>query len=417
MPSGFGRASRQDHGRSERADEMNDRERFGKFTERARKVLSLAQEEAQRFNHPYIGPEHLLMGLVREGDGVAAKVLSNLGVELNKVRSAVELIIGPGDRIVLGDIGLTPRAKKVIELAVDEARRLNHDYIGTEHLLLGMVREGEGIAAGVLGSLGVTLEKARAQTIQVLVQDGGGSRAPSPTAGGSSRDRYDRFTERARKAMSLAHEEAIRLRHNYIGTEHLLLGLIHEGDGVAAKVLGNAGIELETARRAVEFIIGRGDRIVLGDIGLTPRANKVIELARDEARLLNHDYIGTEHLLLGLVREGQGIACGVLESLGVTLEKVRTETLQVLNQESRSASAEPGTPRPTPDSWGMPALSVERLTHIQAEMQQTFRIGSSDPEEALEAAQGRAYSLACSISKLLAEIARLHEELRTERDV
>ena len=136
-------------------------------------MLSLAQEEAQRFNHNYIGTEHLLLGLVREGDGVAAKVLSNLGVELNKVRSAVEFIIGRGDRIVLGDIGLTPRAKKVIELAVDEARRLNHHYIGTEHLLLGLVREGEGIAAGVLESLGVNLEKVRTQTIQVLSQSGG----------------------------------------------------------------------------------------------------------------------------------------------------------------------------------------------------------------------------------------------------
>ena len=105
-------------------------DRFDKFTERARKVLQLAQEEAQRFNHNYIGTEHLLLGLVREGEGVAAKVLANLGVELNKVRSAVEFIIGRGDRTVTGDIGLTPRAKKVIELSVDEARRLNHHYIG-----------------------------------------------------------------------------------------------------------------------------------------------------------------------------------------------------------------------------------------------------------------------------------------------
>src|SRR6202521_3086105 len=149
---------------------MNDRDRFDKFTERARKVLSLAQEEAQRFQHNYIGTEHLLLGLVREGEGVAAKVLSNLGVELNKVRSAVEFIIGRGDRIVLGEIGLTPRAKKVIELAVDEARRLNHHYIGTEHLLLGLVREGEGIAAGVLESLGVSLDKVRAEVTRILSQ-------------------------------------------------------------------------------------------------------------------------------------------------------------------------------------------------------------------------------------------------------
>src|SRR5688500_5927513 len=145
-------------------------DRFDKFTERARKVLQLAQEEAQRFNHNYIGTEHLLLGLVREGEGVAAKVLANLGVELNKVRSAVEFIIGRGDRTVTGDIGLTPRAKKVIELSVDEARRLNHHYIGTEHLLLGLVREGEGIAAGVLESLGVSLDKVRNQVIYVLNQ-------------------------------------------------------------------------------------------------------------------------------------------------------------------------------------------------------------------------------------------------------
>jgi hypothetical protein len=149
---------------------MNDRNRFDKFTERARKVLSLAQEEAQRFNHNYIGTEHLLLGLVREGDGVAAQVLLHLGVELNKVRSAVEAVIGRGDRLVLGEIGLTPHAKKVIELAVDESRRLNHHYIGTEHLLLGLVRENSGVAAEVLQGLGVDLEKVRTQTIQVLSQ-------------------------------------------------------------------------------------------------------------------------------------------------------------------------------------------------------------------------------------------------------
>src|SRR3989449_462419 len=145
-------------------------DRFDKVTDRARTSLKLAQEEAQRFNHNYIGTEHLLLGLVREGEGVAAKVLGNLGVELNKVRSAVEFIIGRGDRTVAGDIGLTPRAKKVIELSVDEARRLNHHYIGTEHLLLGLVREGEGIAAGVLESLGVSLDKVRSQVIYVLNQ-------------------------------------------------------------------------------------------------------------------------------------------------------------------------------------------------------------------------------------------------------
>ena len=144
--------------------------RFEKFSEEARRVLSLAQEEAQRFNHNYIGTEHVLLGVVRESDGSAAKVLAGLGVELNKVRSAVEFIIGRGERSVGGEIGLTPRAKKVIELAVDEARRLSHNYIGTEHLLIGLMREGEGVAAGVLESLGVTLDKVRAETGRVLSQ-------------------------------------------------------------------------------------------------------------------------------------------------------------------------------------------------------------------------------------------------------
>ena len=144
--------------------------RFEKFSERARKVLSLAQEEAQRFNHNYISTEHILLGLVRESEGVAAKVLSNLGVELAKVRSSVEFIIGRGERPATGEIGLTPRAKKVIELAVDEARRLNHHYIGTEHLLIGLMREGDGVAASVLETLGITLDKVRAETTRILSQ-------------------------------------------------------------------------------------------------------------------------------------------------------------------------------------------------------------------------------------------------------
>jgi len=159
--------------------------RFEKFSERARKVLSLAQEEAQRFNHNYISTEHILLGLVRESEGVAAKVLSNLGVELSKVRSSVEFIIGRGERPATGEIGLTPRAKKVIELAVDEARRLNHHYIGTEHLLIGLMREGDGVAASVLETLGITLDKVRAETSKVLTQtvqhtqSSGGSARPT----------------------------------------------------------------------------------------------------------------------------------------------------------------------------------------------------------------------------------------------
>ncbi|MFH0814245.1 MAG: Clp protease N-terminal domain-containing protein, partial [Pseudomonadota bacterium] len=144
--------------------------RFEKFSERARRVLTSAQEEAQRLNHSYIGTEHILLGLIREEDGAAAKVLNNLGVSLSKVRSAVEYIVGRGEKPVTGEIGLTPRAKRVIELAIDEARHLGHNYIGTEHLLLGLLHEGEGVAAGVLESFSITLEQARAETTRVVSQ-------------------------------------------------------------------------------------------------------------------------------------------------------------------------------------------------------------------------------------------------------
>lgn len=144
--------------------------RFEKFSERARRVLTLAQEEAQHLNHSYIGTEHILLGLVREEEGVAAKVLVNLGVSLNRVRSAVEFIIGRGEKPSSDQIGLTPRAKRVIELAIDEARHLGHNYIGTEHLLLGLLSEKEGVAAQVLDSLGITLERARAEIVHFLSQ-------------------------------------------------------------------------------------------------------------------------------------------------------------------------------------------------------------------------------------------------------
>ncbi len=144
--------------------------RFEKFSERARRVLTIAQEEARNLNHSYIGTEHILLGLVREEEGVAAKVLANLGIGLGKVRSAVEFIIGRGEKPSTGETGLTPRAKKVIELAIDEARQMGHNYIGTEHLLLGLLREGEDVAFSVLDSFGITLERARAETIHTLSQ-------------------------------------------------------------------------------------------------------------------------------------------------------------------------------------------------------------------------------------------------------
>jgi len=147
------------------------------------------------------------------------------------------------------------------------------------------------------------------------------------------RDRFDRFTHRARKALNLATDEARLLQHNYVGTEHLLLGLLREGGGIAARGLHNLGVELSEARLQVERIIGKGEESdAIQQPGLTPRAKKTIELAVDEARKLGHHYLGTEHLLMGIVREGEGLACEVLKKLGVALEAVQPEIIRLLGE-------------------------------------------------------------------------------------
>jgi ATP-dependent Clp protease ATP-binding subunit ClpA len=151
-----------------------------RFTTRARQALILAQEEAERFNHNFIGTEHLLLGLLREGDGVAARVLNDLGVQLEAARGAVMFIVGRGEGPAAGEIGLTPRATRVVEFAVDEANRLHHSYIGTEHLLLGLMREGDGVGARVLtGELGIQESQVHERIMQVIAT-GGGRRGEAP---------------------------------------------------------------------------------------------------------------------------------------------------------------------------------------------------------------------------------------------
>src|SRR5688572_12957592 len=142
---------------------------YERFTDRARKVMQLANQEAQRFNHEYIGTEHILLGLVKEGSGVAANVLKNLDVDLRKIRLEVEKLVQSGPEMVtMGKLPQTPRAKKVIEYSMEEARNLNHNYVGTEHILLGLLREQEGVAAQVLMNLGLKLEEVREEVLNLL---------------------------------------------------------------------------------------------------------------------------------------------------------------------------------------------------------------------------------------------------------
>ena len=151
---------------------------FERFTDRARRVVALAQEEAKRLDHNYIGTEHILLGLIREGDGVAAKALESLGISLEVIRAQVEDRIGQGEQAPSGHIPFTPRAKKVLDLSLRESEQLGHNYIGTEHILLGLIREGDGVAAQVLVMLGADLNRVRRQVIQLIHGPPPGEDAP-----------------------------------------------------------------------------------------------------------------------------------------------------------------------------------------------------------------------------------------------
>ncbi|HEY96780.1 MAG TPA: ATP-dependent Clp protease ATP-binding subunit [Dehalococcoidia bacterium] len=240
--------------------------RFEKFSERARRVLTVAQEEARNLNHSYIGTEHILLGLVREEEGVAARVLTNLGISLSKVRSAVEFIIGRGEKPSSGETGLTPRAKKVIELAIDEARQLGHNYIGTEHLLLGLLREGEGVASNVLDSFGITLERARAEAAHILTQ---GIPKAKMTRGASRTPALDQLGIDLTAAARAGKLDPVIGRHKEI--ERLIQILSRRTKNNPA-LIGEPGVG-KTA-----IVEGLAHRIIAGDVPETLEGKRLLAL-------------------------------------------------------------------------------------------------------------------------------------------
>lgn len=188
---------------------------------------------------------------------------------------------------------------------------------------------------------------------------------------------FDRFTDRARRVIVLAQDEARMLNHNYIGTEHLLLGLIHEGEGVAAKALESLGLSLESVRQQVEEIIGQGQQAPTGHIPFTPRAKKVLELSMREALQLNHPYIGTEHILLGLIREGEGVAAQVLIKLGADLNRVRNQVLQLLSGFQGEKASMSGAPEQGPQAPGGGSQTI--LDQFGRNLTQAARENKLDP--------------------------------------
>jgi ATP-dependent Clp protease ATP-binding subunit ClpA len=454
---------------------------FERFTDKAMKVIILAQEEACRLGHQYVGTEQILLGLIGEGTGTAAKLLKSMGVNLKAARIEVEKIIGRGRGSAGVEIPFTEPAKRLLEASWREASNLGVNYIGTEHLLLGLItndnNQDHGIA--VLENSGINPSKLREQILKALSQDKATDRpeiqqsARLPRYGSESaatvgfcdllkravKDlkpqkesainnqqfelakylseaenqflekiremepewtipetedvteaienglksiqkakeiairalqfdlaawlreseiqltaklqqlrqarqnsgaaqldfdnaselvvasftepivegpiRAEEFTPKATKAIMLAQEEARRAGHSFVGTEQILLGLISEGTGIAAKALKVMGVNLRDTRVEVEKIIGRGSGFLGEILPYSPRAKRVLELSRVQAREIGHNYIGTEHLLLGLVREGNGIGARVLENLGIELTKVRSQVLRLLGESHR----------------------------------------------------------------------------------
>jgi len=241
---------------------------FERFTNRARHVVVLAQEEARRLNHNYIGTEHILLGLLGEPEGVGARVLATFGISLDGAREEVVAFVGTGDKTLSGHIPFTPRAKKTLELALREALALHHNYIGTEHILLGVIREGKGVGAQVLSQHG-DLASIRTAVLSMVGTGEGGQRArwlrkhiPGPAGSGAP---AEQSLLSATPAADTTLSEAARLAGTEpVGSHHLVLAALTDADTAAARVLAALGVDLNRARDALRAVdvTGTSDELV-----------------------------------------------------------------------------------------------------------------------------------------------------------
>src|SRR5215208_745435 len=288
------------------------------FTEAVRKSLAAAREEAARLGHGFTAPDHLALGLLRTRDPVVMGVLQRLRVDADELRRAVEHSIPALKDVTVGpDLPYTARAKKVLEMAMSEARELRHSHVDSVHLLIALARDEDSAASTALRGR-VTVDAIRALASQFATRTG-------------SRSGYN-FSEHVRRVLAMAREEAARFHHEYVGTEHMLLAIAREAESVAAYALGEMGVDRGKIIQLIEETVRPGEtaKPTGPDLPYTSRAKKVLEESMAEARELQHSYVGVEHLLLGLMREGHGVAAQVLVQLGARLNTLRAIILRLL---------------------------------------------------------------------------------------
>jgi ATP-dependent Clp protease ATP-binding subunit ClpA len=286
-----------------------------RLTPAARNVFQFAREEAERMQLSAVGAEHLLLGMIREEHGVAGRVLYNLGVKTRDVEPLVKNATQPQQREPSVRPELSPDARQVLRSAIAEARRLGPYYLGTEHLMLGLLLQSDSAAINILKQLNIDLEKMRAQTLNER-------KAHYPKL-------RLRFAQTASRVMAFAHEEAEKMHQAHIGTEHLLLGLVREENSVGGRILRELGL----SREAIEQLLGNPiaeqavPNIVLE---LSPGTKRVIQSAIDEARSMGNRLVDTDHLLLGLLHENEGVAADILKRLKLGPDQVRRRRRKIL---------------------------------------------------------------------------------------
>ena len=293
-----------------------------------------AQEEAQKYGEGFVSTEHLLLGIVREDDSVAVRVLVVLGVTPERVRAEVEKHLSGNDGRPNPNMTLTPRAKRVIDLAYDQARSLSNNYIGTEHLLLGIIKEEDGIGGRALKALGVTLADARRETeaIQAQERKAGNALDPSPakpTPVAPPADPWAGIDPFARRAIVFAEMEALRRGQPFLSPEHLFLGLLREPESAAVRALLALDADLDAVHSAVALHCRDSGTPLRSEAVLSPATANAIRIAYQEQIRLRAKETGAEHLLLGLLREPDGVVGHVMEGLGLDADRVRAAIVRV----------------------------------------------------------------------------------------